>query len=125
MNAIYRRLWRHLVMLSMLATLVVVGGAALWLAAEALGFNPPLPWVIAGVGAMMFWSVSNDRGGPRTSPQPLPPPVSRTLSRGEVEALLVLQREGVITAAELRSALSWLIPPRAVGRSNDQSGRGR
>ncbi len=125
MNAIYRQIWRRLVLLGMLTTIVVVGGSALWLAAEALGFNLPLLWVIAGVGAVMIWSASNDRGGPPSSPQPQVQAASRTLSRGEVEALLVLQREGVITPAELRTALGGLIPPRSPGRSNGQSGRGR
>jgi hypothetical protein len=127
MNAIYRSFWHHVTLLCLLAAAVVAMGAALWVVAETLGIDKPLPWFIAGVGAVMVWSMSRDHPGPPTSsaPELLRPAASRSLSKTEVEALILLQREGVITAAELRSALGGLIPPPAPREPAGRSGRGR
>ena len=112
MNVLYRAIWRHLAILSILATVVAIAGGVLWLVAEVLGVHFPLPWAIFGAGAIMLWSIWNDRGRPSSppDPQPLPAPTTRSLSRTDVEVLLLLQREGLISAAELRAALDGLIP---------------
>jgi hypothetical protein len=127
MNAIYRAFWHHVTLLSLLAAAVVAMGAALWVVAEILGIDKPLPWFIAGVGAAMIWSLSRHHPGPPTSsaPEPVPSATSRPISKTELEALILLHREGLITAAELKSALGELIPPPAAHGPADRSPRGR
>jgi hypothetical protein len=124
MTSIYRKLWHHLALLSTIAAIAVIAGVAMWLAAQAVGLHLPLPSAIAVAGALLIWSLANDRGGPPSAAAPLPPQAPRVLSKSDVEVLLILQREGLISATELRGALDGLIPPRAPSSSSDQSARG-
>ena len=121
MSRLYGAMQRAALFLGLAALLVVVTGFIAWWALGALGFHLSLQAVLLIVGLGVV-AIAMTSGG-RTSPQVAPPSVPaarRSLTRAEIEALVVLHREGVITSDQLKGSLGALVPPGAPTPSADQ-----
>lgn len=123
MSRIVDTILRHLALVALLAAIVIVVGLIVWLGLAWVGIavSPLLP--VAALAGALAWSIAHEQD----QRQPPPPPVAprRALTEAEVNALLTLHTEGIISAAELRAALGDLLPPGRVGPPSDRDRRER
>ena len=103
------RLYRGVLFIVLGAMSVAGGAAAAWFVLGQFGYHVPYG-LVAGVVALAFaWSVATSGSGtpPPAPPRPAAPP---QLTRSQLEALVLLRKEGQITSAQLNAALGGLIP---------------
>lgn len=116
-----RALRRSVVSVILSGLLIAMASVAAWLGLEYVGVRLSLATVVALVTLSVVWIAASPRKQIETPPPPAPrPPLTRT----EVEALLLLHREGKISVGQLNAALGDLIPPEPLLAPRDR-GRDR
>ena len=103
------RLYRGVLLLALGAMIVTGAAAVVWYALGQFGYRVPY-WFVAGVVALALgWSVATSGPGspPPAPPRPAAPPQQ---TRSQLEALVLLRKEGQITSAQLNAALGGLVP---------------
>lgn len=109
MNRLVPRTLDALAHLGAAAMLVVAAGAAIWLIATIVGVHVSILWIIGGLGLVVAWIMARTpprRPAPVAAQQP-----ARPLTKAEIEAIVILWREGAITTRQMRRALGGMIPP--------------
>jgi hypothetical protein len=114
MSGLFRSV-QHAVGLVIVASLLALGtAAALWAALGAVGMHLGFPTILAGVGLVIAWIVVTSSGGDRRMPPPPPPmdlPRRVPLTWADIERMVVLNRQGLLSDAELDRAIRELVPP--------------
>jgi hypothetical protein len=105
---------QHAVRLVILAAVLALGtAAAFWAALGTVGMHLPFPTILVGVGLLIGWIVVTTSGGDRRVPPPPPPmgPPRQPPNWADIERMASLNRQGILTDAELNRAIRELVPP--------------
>ena len=117
------RLYRGVLFLTLGAMIITGAAAVVWYALGQLGYRVPYALVAGVVALALAWSVVTSGPG-NPPPGPTRPAAPPQLTRSQLEALVLLRKEGQITSAQLNAALGGLVPrdpaatpaPRSKGR---------